>query len=50
MCLRGHPTMAAGSGPYLSKGLFCCLLFCFFFASPGPHAHDLALNGQFHLE
>ncbi len=35
---------------YLSEGLLRRLLFCFLFASPGPHAHDLALNGQFHLE
>jgi hypothetical protein len=42
--------MATGSGPYLSKSLFRRLLFCFLFASPGPHPHDLALNGQFHLE
>src|SRR5437867_12980557 len=42
--------MATGSGPYLSECLLRRLLFCFLLTSPGPHAHDLTLNGQFHLE
>src|SRR5678815_1875365 len=42
--------MSLPRSPCLFEGLFRRLLFCFFFTSPGPYAHDLALNRQLHFE
>src|SRR5215510_4778659 len=47
---RARCEMLLPRSPCLSQGLLRRLLLRFLFASPGPYAHDLTLNRQFHFE